>query len=96
MFLRCLRGNSGLLFPGRIILLAPNLARPRPAAPPGAPTRPARGMSGFWIRQVVYNTRPCLITPRYNITLHLSRRLALVLLPLLHLRMCLPCWFQEN
>ena len=27
--------------------------RPRPAAPPCAPTRPARGMSGFWIRQVV-------------------------------------------
>ena len=40
------------MFPGRIVLLAPNLARPRSAAPPGAPTRPARGMSGFWIRQV--------------------------------------------
>ena len=26
--------------------------RRRPAALPGAPTRPARGMSGFWIRQV--------------------------------------------
>ena len=35
------------LFSGRIVLLAPNLARPRPAAPPGAPTRPARGMFGF-------------------------------------------------
>ena len=33
-------------------LLAPNLARPRLAAPPSAPTRPARGVSGFWIRQV--------------------------------------------
>ena len=40
------------MFPGRIILLAPNLARPFPAAPPGAPTRPACGMSGFWIQQV--------------------------------------------
>ena len=29
-------------------------APPRPAAPPrAAPTRPARGMSGFWTRQVV-------------------------------------------
>ena len=36
-FLRCLGGNVGHLFPGRIILLAPNLARPRPAALPGAP-----------------------------------------------------------
>ena len=28
---------------------------PRPAAPPcAAPTRPARGVSGFWIRQVIY------------------------------------------
>ena len=52
MFLRCLGGNGGLLFPWRIIVLALNLARPRPAAPPGSPTRPARGMSGFWIRQV--------------------------------------------
>ena len=43
--------NSKLLFPGRIIMLAPNLAR-RPAAAPGAPTRSARGMFGFWIRQV--------------------------------------------
>ena len=52
MFLRCLGGYGGLLFPGGIILLAPNLARPSLAAPPGAPTRPASGMSGFWIRQV--------------------------------------------
>ena len=50
--LRFLGEYGGPLFPGRIVLLAPNLARPRPAAPPGAPTRPARGMSGFWIRQV--------------------------------------------
>ena len=40
------------LFLGRIILLALNLARPRLAAPPGASTRPARGMSGFGIPQV--------------------------------------------
>ena len=44
---------DGLLFPGRIVLLAPNLARPRPAALPGSPNRLC-GMSGFWIRQVIY------------------------------------------
>ena len=42
-----LKRLQGLLFPGRIVLLAPNLARPRPGAPPGAPTRLARGTSGF-------------------------------------------------
>ena len=51
-FLRCLGANGGLLFLVRIILLAPNLARPGPAAPPGAPTRPAHDMSGIGIRQV--------------------------------------------
>ena len=51
-FLRWLRKYGVFLFPERIVLLAPNLARPRPAAPPGAPTRPARGMFGFWIRQI--------------------------------------------
>ena len=35
--------------------LQTNLARPRTVAPPGAPTRPDRGMSGFWIRQVLSN-----------------------------------------
>ena len=44
------------LFPGRIILLALNLARPRPAASPGTPTRIARCMSGFCIRQVESKT----------------------------------------
>ena len=34
-----------------MVLLAPNLARPRLAAPSGAPTRAAHGMSGFCIRQ---------------------------------------------
>ena len=29
---------------------------PRPAIPLGTPTRPARGMSGFWIRQVSTRT----------------------------------------
>ena len=38
-------------------MLAPNLARPLPAASPGAPTRPARGMSGFWIQQVYIGFR---------------------------------------
>ena len=50
--MRSCRGYTRLVFPGRTVLLAPNPARPSPAAPPGAPTRPARGMSGFWIRQV--------------------------------------------
>ena len=35
--------------------MALNLVLPRSAAPPGAPTRPARGMSGFWLRQVVFD-----------------------------------------
>ena len=39
--------------PGRNILSASHPARPRPAARPCALTRPARGMSGFWIRQVL-------------------------------------------
>ena len=42
------------LFPRRTVLLANSPARPRPATPPCAPTRPARGMSGFWARQVRY------------------------------------------
>ena len=37
--------------PGQIVLSASCPARPRPAAPPCAPTRLARGMSGFWARQ---------------------------------------------
>ena len=47
------------LFPGRIVLLAPNLARPFSAAAPGFPTRPARGMSGFRTRQVCSCTGLC-------------------------------------
>ena len=39
------------MFPGRKVMLAPNLARLRPPAPLGASTRPARGMSGFKIRK---------------------------------------------
>ena len=38
--------------PGRIVLSASRPARPRPAASSFAPTRPALGMSGFWVRQV--------------------------------------------
>ena len=38
--------------PGRTILSASSPARLRPAAPPCAPTRLARDMSAFWIRQV--------------------------------------------
>ena len=54
----------GLVFHGRTILLALNLARPRPAAPPGAPTRTTRGMSGFWIRQVYIGFRLFLFLER--------------------------------
>ena len=49
------------MFRGRTVLLASSLARPRPATPPGAPTRPARGMSGFWIRQVIIITTRLII-----------------------------------
>ena len=51
-FFRCLGKYGDLLFTGRIVLLAPNLDRLRLAVPPGAPTRPARSTSGFWVRQV--------------------------------------------
>ena len=37
---------------GTLVSWANCSARPRPAAPPCAPTRPARCMSGFWTRQV--------------------------------------------
>ena len=37
---------------GRRVLLASSAARHRPAAPPCAPTRPARGLSGLWTRQL--------------------------------------------
>ena len=43
------------MFSGRIIMFAPNLARPYSAAPPSDPIRPACGMSGFKIRQVLQN-----------------------------------------
>ena len=45
-------GYEGRLSPERIVLSASRPARLRPAAPPCAPTRLARGMSGFWVRQV--------------------------------------------
>ena len=38
--------------PGRTVLSALHPARPRPGAPRCASNRPARGMSGFWTRQV--------------------------------------------
>ena len=55
-FLDSLEGKREGLSPGRIDITAsrPTLAPPRPAASPcAAPTRPARGVSGFWIRKVV-------------------------------------------
>ena len=67
-FLRCLGGYEGPLFREQPLLMAPNRARPRPAAPPGAPTRPARGMSGFWIRQVLilHNANRLVVSIRNN------------------------------
>ena len=59
---------QGAFFPGQIIQFAPNSARPRPTAPPDAPTRPARGMSEFWIRQVFdLLGRRCKISPSSSI-----------------------------
>ena len=50
-------GYEGCLSPGRTVLSASRPAQPCPAAPPCAPTRPGRGMFGFWNRQVViYNS----------------------------------------
>ena len=45
--------------PGRSVLPA-SPARPRPAAQPCAPTRLARGISGFWTRQVIVTLSICL------------------------------------
>ena len=42
---------------GRTVLLASSPARTRPATPPCASTRPARGMSAFWNRQVILGLR---------------------------------------
>ena len=56
MCLRFFGTYDGALFPGRIVLLTLNLALPLSAAPPTSPTRPARGMSGFWIRQVYFKS----------------------------------------
>ena len=50
--LRCIRGYEGRLSPGRTVLSASRPARPRPAAPPCAPPRPACCMSGVLNRQV--------------------------------------------
>ena len=46
----------------RIVLSASSPARLRLAAPPCASTRRARGMCGFWIRQVLLHSRTCLAT----------------------------------
>ena len=49
---RCFGSYEGRLSPGRTVLSASSPDRPRPAAPPCAATRPARGMFGFRIRQI--------------------------------------------
>ena len=36
-----------------------------PRRPPGAPTRTARGMSGFWIRQVYLTSHHYVVVSRY-------------------------------
>ena len=46
-----LEGAREACLPGEQLLLASNPARPRPAIPPCALTRPARVMSVFWTRQ---------------------------------------------
>ena len=52
-FLRCFWGYEGCLSTRRTVLFASGPAQPRPANPPCAPTRPARGsMFGLWTRQV--------------------------------------------
>ena len=50
--LRCFGGYEGGLSPRRTVLLAPSPARPRPVTLPCTTTRPARGMCGFWTRQI--------------------------------------------
>ena len=55
-------------------MLALNLARPRPAAPPGAPTRPARGMSGLWIQQISSN-RMVMARSKYQLEMIMMTRL---------------------
>ena len=50
--LRYFRECESRLSTGQTVLSAPRPARPRPAVPMCAPTRPARGMSGFWTPQV--------------------------------------------
>ena len=55
--LRCFGGCEGRVSLGQTILSASCPARPRPAVPMCAPTRPARGMSGFWTRQVFHTRR---------------------------------------
>ena len=61
-FLPVLVRYTALMFPSRTCLLALNSARPHPAVPPGAPTRPDRGMSGFWIRQAIHYAMPKIRT----------------------------------
>ena len=55
------RGHARQLSPGRAGPSASRPAGPGPAAPPcPAPTRPARSMSGFWIRQIKYGKQHCV------------------------------------
>ena len=60
-------------------MFAPNLARPRPVASLGAPTRPARSMCGFCVRQVSLQTL-CLYSANAtdNVSLDVQTRLAIV------------------
>ena len=48
-----LEGSGDPCLLGKQFCWYPVLPDPRPATPPCAPTRPARGMSGFWTRQVM-------------------------------------------
>ena len=60
MFFRCFGWYGGGFCSRRTVLLAASLARPRPVSSPCAATRPARGMSGFWTRQVFFLRETCL------------------------------------
>ena len=61
--IRCLGGYEGCLSPVRTVMSVSHPARPRLADPLCASTRPARGMSMFWTRQVSKRGGCILVDP---------------------------------